>query len=167
MASQYKRSRLWVDPAFQLRLMLRIGGYFLLYILLVWHFGFFLDVMRGAAVGGVNKPMTELYVDYFAKQQPLLIAMVLLVPAFLYNLLRFSHRVAGPLFRCRALMREMAAGKVVPEFHPRQHDLMRDLFEAFNALIRRCNAQAAPAANGHAPAADADAPAESDVGAPV
>jgi hypothetical protein len=165
MAPQYKRSRLWVDPAFQLRLMLRIGGYFLLYILLVWHFGFFLDAMRGAAAGGANKPLSELYLDYFGKQQPLLIAMALLVPPFLYNLLRFSHRVAGPLFRCRAIMRDMADGKAVAEFHPRKGDLMRELFDAFNALIRRWNARVAPGANG--PAAEADAPAESDVGAPV
>jgi hypothetical protein len=163
MAPQYKRSRLWVDPAFQLRLMLRIGGYFLLYILLVWHFGFFLDAMRGAVAGGANKPLTELYLEYFGKQQPLLIAMALLVPPFLYNLLRFSHRVAGPLFRCRAVMRDMADGKPVAEFHPRKGDLMRDLFDAFNALIRRWNARVAPGANGHAPAAEA----ESDVGVPA
>ena len=29
--------------------MLRIAGYFVLYIILVWHFGFFLDVVRNAA----------------------------------------------------------------------------------------------------------------------
>jgi hypothetical protein len=158
--SEHKRSRLWVDPAFQLRLILRIATYFLLYILLVWHFGFFMDVLRDAATDGVRKPLLALYVDYFGKQQALLIAMALLVPAFLYDLLKFSHRVAGPLLRVRTLMREMADGKAVPEFKPRKYDLMRDLFDAFNALIKRCNAQAAPAAK-------ADAPSEHDLTVPV
>jgi hypothetical protein len=45
-------------------------------------------------------------------------------------------------------MQEMAEGKPVPEFTPRRHDLMPELFEAFNCLIREWNARAGSERNG-------------------
>ena len=38
-------------------------------------------------------------------------------------------------------MLEMASGKPVPEFKPRKQDLMPELFDAFNTLIKQCNAR--------------------------
>jgi hypothetical protein len=35
----------------------------------------------------------------------------------------------------------MAGGKTVREFKPRKYDLMPEFFEAFNLLIKHCNAQ--------------------------
>ena len=60
------------------------------------------------------------------------------------NLLKFSHRVAGPLYRCGNLMRQMANGQAVSEFHPRKHDLMREFFQSFNALVKVWNARITP-----------------------
>jgi hypothetical protein len=45
-------------------------------------------------------------------------------------------------------MEEMASGKPVPEFVPRKHDLMRELFQAFNALIKEWNNRLNAHANG-------------------
>jgi hypothetical protein len=38
-------------------------------------------------------------------------------------------------------MRDMAEGRVVPEFRPRKHDLLAGVFVDFNALIRIWNAR--------------------------
>lgn len=143
MGPKFNRSRLLVDPPFQARLLLRVGVYFLLYVLIVWHVGFALEMIRNAADGGVRKSVADLYVDFLSHQMMLIYAMVFTAPTFLYNLLKFSHRVAGPLYRCRSVMTEMAAGKAVPEFKPRQGDLMRELFLAFNSLIAAWNAKIA------------------------
>ena len=59
----------------------------------------------------------------------------------LYSLLKSSQRFAGPLLRCRELMRMMAEGKIVPEFKQRKYDLMGSLFEDLNTLIRASNAR--------------------------
>src|SRR5947207_11874011 len=93
--------------------------------------------------------------------------MVMILPAFLYDLLKFSHRVAGPLLRCRHLMNEMAAGKTVPEFKPRKYDLMKNFFDAFNALIKKWNAQVNARANEEASRPAANAPAEKEVTVPA
>src|SRR5262245_46495482 len=120
MNSSFKRTRLWVDPPFQARLLARMCLYLLLFVLVVLHIGFFLDTIRDLAANGPVKNFGALYAEYIRRQVPLLVALALMVPPVLFNLLRFSHRIAGPLFRCRRVMQEMAAGQVVPEFKPRQ-----------------------------------------------
>jgi hypothetical protein len=144
VAKPYKRTRLWVDPAFQCRLLVRIVVYWAL-VMVVWiHIayavertvGFVEKMSSGAAVEGVS------YTDFLWRQRFLLAGLVLALPAVLYDLLKFSHRIAGPLYRCRRAMQDMADGKPVAEFKPRKHDLLGELWPVFNALIRTCNARA-------------------------
>jgi hypothetical protein len=142
MKPAFQRKRIWVDPPFQGRLLLRLAFYLIAYIVVSWHLGFLFEAARDLAAGQGVKTFAHLYVESLLRQVPQMYAFVLLAPALLYDLLKFSHRVAGPLFRCRKVMQEMATGAVVPEFKPRKHDLMGELFAAFNALIRMHNARA-------------------------
>jgi hypothetical protein len=143
----YKRTRIWINPAFQFRVLARIGYYFLVYVVVVWLLGFFMEVLRSFYTNGVGRSPAQVAIDFLWQQRPLLIAIVAVTPFFIYDLIKFSHRIAGPLHRCRNMMRDMAAGKAVPEFKPRAHDLMPELFEDFNALVKAWNARLA-AANG-------------------
>jgi hypothetical protein len=156
-----RRGRLWIDPPFQGRLLLRVGLYLVAYAVLAWHAGFALEVMSQVAAGGATRALDALYADYFRRQLPLLCGLALLVPPLLYDMLRFSHRVAGPLRRCRTLMGQMAAGEAVREFQPRRGDLMVELFASFNGLIRAHNARAAA---GGDPAGAAEAAARNGGG---
>jgi hypothetical protein len=98
-------------------------------------------MLKNIHIVGFTKSFWTAYKDYFLQQGPLLLAFVIFTPAFLYDLLKFSHRLAGPLYRCRQLMAQMGRGKTVPEFKPRNNDLVRELEQAFNALIREWNAR--------------------------
>lgn len=138
MKNRYSRTRLWVDPPFQLRLLLRTAFYLLLYGLMVFHIGF--TFHRILAVGrGAEQSLASLYGEYLRQQMGLVYAFVVVAPIILYDLLKFSHRVAGPLSRCRTLMDDMADGKPVAEFRPRKDDLMNNFFDSFNRLIRVWN----------------------------
>lgn len=148
MQSKKNRSRLWIDPAFQGRLLLRMAAYLLIYSLAIFHFGFAFYLMADIATHGIHAGAGDLYLEYLAQQKSLLISLILFMPVLLYNLLGFSNRIAGPLFRCRKVMEEMAEGKQVPEFHPRKRDLMGPLFQAFNRLILAWNAQKSETRNG-------------------
>jgi hypothetical protein len=144
MAPPSKRKRLWVDRSFQLRLLGRMGLYLLLYLLIVWHVGFALGVMLRFSLNDLPQGIGALYRDYFARQQPVLFALVLITPPLLYDLLKFSHRIAGPLYRCRHVLQEMALGKPVRAFTPRKHDLLGELFQSFNQFIKEWNARVDP-----------------------
>jgi hypothetical protein len=141
----FKRTRLVVDPAVQFRLLGRLGAYLLIYTVTLLHVGFAIEVFEKVVIVEDGPLVTSLYLDYLVRQKSLLIGMALILPVLLYDLLKFSHRIVGPLFRIRRWMLDMAAGKAVREFVPRKHDLMTELFEAFNVLIKACNARVAPA----------------------
>jgi len=108
MKQRFTRGRLWVDPPFQFRLLARLGCYFLLYIFVVIQVGFAFQVMADIAANGVRDGVAGLYLEYLSKQRVLLITLVVTAPIVIYSMLRFSHRVAGPLYRCRQVMEEMA-----------------------------------------------------------
>jgi hypothetical protein len=152
MGMQYFRKRLWIKPAFQGRLLLHIGSYFLLYLLIICLMGFLL-FLQEALLAKQGKGGAGLYRAYLAELRPLFLASAILMPYFIYDLIKFSHRVAGPLHRCQKMMRETADGKPVPEFQPRKHDLMPEFFADFNALIRTWNSRITAEANGPSPSA--------------
>jgi hypothetical protein len=161
MTWYFKRTRLIVDRPVQFRLLGRLGAYLLIYTVTLLHVGFAIEVFEKVVMANDGPLVVDLYADYLVRQRALLIGMVLIMPVLLYDLLKFSHRIVGPLFRCRRWMLEMAEGKTVREFIPRKHDLMTELFEAFNVLIKSCNARAATAPGApQAPAVEGAAEAD-------
>lgn len=140
---KYQRKRLLVDRSFQLRLLLRLLAYAVLCTLITFHASFMVYVFTILLQDGPSQGVVSAYVDFLYRQQGLFWTLVMLAPMVLYDLLKFSNRIAGPLYRCRRVMREMAAGSAVPVFKPREHDLMADFFKDFNALIGVWNEQLA------------------------
>jgi hypothetical protein len=141
MGAKLKRRRLVVDPKMQFRLVLRIGWYLVLWTLAAFHVSFLFYLYATFLRGGAHRDFAGLYVDFFAYEKPLVTTLVVLAPLVLYDILKFSHRISGPLYRCRRVMRDMAAGKTVDEFKARERDFLDDVFVDFNALIRAWNAR--------------------------
>ncbi len=140
MGMPYFRKRLWIKPAFQGRLLLHIGSYFLLYLLIICLMGFLLFLQQSLVAKQVKSGIGP-YATYLGELRPLLYASIILLPYFIYDLIKFSNRVAGPLYRLQKTMREMADGKPVQEFKPRKGDLMPEFFDDFNALLRTWNSR--------------------------
>jgi len=135
-----QRKQLLVDRPLQGRLMARLWFYVFVYALVVLHAHFIMQLGYQAVQNGLQKDLFSLYVDFLRGQSYLFLSAALVAPLLLVDSLKFSNRIAGPLFRCRTMMHELAAGKAVPEFTPRKGDFMPELWQAFNALIRTCNA---------------------------
>ncbi len=138
---KFKRSRLWVNTGFQLRLLVRVSLYLIAFVVAAIHVAFVLEYMWHFATGALPVAMNEYYSEFMRRQSGFVFTLILLAPIFLYDLLKFSHRLAGPLFRCQKVMEDMAEGKQVSEFYPRKYDLMHDLFQSFNRLILAWNEQ--------------------------
>ncbi len=149
MRPKKNRTRLWVNPDFQFRLLTRITFYFVLWTFVVFHTNFIFLVIANVAANGPHQRLADHYLEFLSQQKALLVTLALVTPIILYDLLKFSHRIAGPLHRCQQVMQDMAAGKPVPEFKPRKRDLMGDLFQAFNGLIQEWNRRLSTPGNGH------------------
>jgi len=156
MTAKSQRKWLVVDPRFQFRLVLRMAGYLVVYSLVAFHL-FFLFYAFGVAT---QKGVAVAYQEFLSYQKPFLTTLLLITPMVAYDLLKFSNRIVGPLYRCRRVMRDMAAGQAVAEFKARDQDFLDEFFTDFNALIKVWNAKVAvppggqrggpaPEANGH------------------
>lgn len=68
---------------------------------------------------------------------PFLIVMVFLLPVFVVDTIKISHRFAGPIFSLRRSMREVAEGKPPKKLQFREGDFWHELAQDYNAMIAR------------------------------
>lgn len=144
MFSSYKRTRIWINPGFQTRILARMVFYVIGSSVVIFHLAFFFELCWRMFHGAPGS-LTEAYMDFIEMHRFFLIGWVVFMPWVMFDVIRFSHRIAGPFYRCRRMMLEMAAGKRVPDFKPRKNDLMPEFFESFNVLIEHCNEGVQPA----------------------
>jgi hypothetical protein len=62
---------------------------------------------------------------------------LLLIPLVVFDMVRFSHRFAGPMVRLRRGMNELAEGQPTPHVIPRDGDFWRDFAEDYNRVVDR------------------------------
>jgi methyl-accepting chemotaxis protein len=68
--------------------------------------------------------------------QTLLIVTVVVGLATIAVTLFFSHKIAGPLFRVKKVMQELAGGDFSSDFHIRELDQLQELANTFNSTIK-------------------------------
>ena len=132
------RKRLFVNPAIQGRLLVRAAVYWFFYHGVLWMtlFLFRYAEHRGAKLAGASpRTFSELYAEFSHEYMGLWVCAVAIVPIVLWDLLCFSHRIAGPLVRFRNTLESLTAGKTVSEVRLRDSDLLNELNDAFNRYL--------------------------------
>jgi nitrogen fixation/metabolism regulation signal transduction histidine kinase len=72
---------------------------------------------------------------------PLLMVMVFLLPVFVVDTIKLSHRFAGPIFALRRAMREVAQGQPPRQVRFRSSDFWHELAEDYNAMLKQLGAK--------------------------
>lgn len=130
-----KRRQLLVDPQVQGMLMRHACCYCLGCILFVT-----VPLLIGLTVVFPQRTFVENLTALWTQYQAVLMALVLMVPFILYDLLKLSNRFAGPLFRLRREMRRLADGEDVQPIHFRDGDFWQDMAFRFNQILARIHA---------------------------
>jgi hypothetical protein len=131
------RCRIWIAP-FQSKLFFRVIAYWLIYQISMWNFLFVWRLLRDG-----RGDLWEQYTGFCSEFYPILIAFSVIVPFFAYDAVRFSHRVAGPIYRFQQTIRAIAAGKPVPVVKLRKGDYLIDFQNDLNAMIFTLQRQSA------------------------
>ena len=136
---KHMRRRLFVDPAFQGRLLARLVVYWAIYHVALWHL-LFLFTMIGASLmhdpASPSKTWGTQYQEFFRDHLSIIICFLVMLPILGRDLLKFSHRLAGPLVRFRNTMQDMIDGKPVEPVTLRKYDLPSQFLSVFNDMIR-------------------------------
>jgi len=123
------RKRFFVDYRVQGALIVRIVLYWLtclvamMLLLLGW--GMFTAPARPLPVH-----LTELWTLY----GPVAVVSLLLLPGVIFDLLRLSNRFAGPMFRLRRSLHDLAQGKPVAAVQFRHSDFWQEFADDFNTI---------------------------------
>jgi len=139
---KHQRKRLFVDSAFQGRLLLRLVIYWAIYHVALWHLLFLFNMMAAAMNHDPTAPaksVDTLYREFAVDHFSIVVCFLVMLPILGRDLLKFSHRFAGPLVRFRNTMQQMVDGRPVEPVTLRKFDLPSDFLGVFNKMVKAWN----------------------------
>jgi len=130
--SQPKRKKTYVDPQVQGALVRR----------LIFHWVSFLAVSSAVTfcLQVLTNPLEskgQHFQNLWWTHGPFLLVMIFLLPVFVLDSIRISHRFAGPIYRLRQTIRSLAQGKSPQRLKFRDFDFWHGLAEDFNQMVDR------------------------------
>ncbi len=145
-----QRRNLYVSRSIQGMVMARFAAYWIGYHFALWHGMLLYGYVKGNLLQTMNSGMRmsfwEYYVKFFEVNNSILVCAALICPIFLWDTLRVTHRIAGPVIRFKNVLKRLTRGEQVSEVKLRDDDLLRDLEQAFNEYLasREKSEQAGP-----------------------
>lgn len=129
-----RRAQFFVDGDLQGTLVRRVVIYWLLAILTMSAGILLTKLLWGAAPNG------QLVAEVVSTLLPAAVLSLLPLPLIIRDLIRASHRFAGPMLRVRRGLAELAAEGKSPPIVPREGDAWPDCIADFNQLANRLSA---------------------------
>jgi hypothetical protein len=130
-----KRRRFYIDSAVQGALARYIIVHWLSFVLITSLITLMLQWLWNP-----SRPLVDHLQDVLWRHGPFLVAISLLLPAFVIDIIRLSHGIVGPVYRLRRAMREVASGKPPQKLSLRVGGFWPDLAGDFNGLLLRAGA---------------------------
>jgi sensor histidine kinase YesM len=126
---QEQRKKIWIDR-FQTYLSVRLALYFVLYQAAVWAL-VLIEKNIFAVMEDVVGPGGGLGVFL------VLVGVVVVVGLlFIYDAIKLTHRIVGPLYRIRKTLQAVAAGEEMDLVKLREGDLLQELKDDLNEMLK-------------------------------
>ncbi len=129
--SKPRRTKRFIDSRVQGALARRIIAHWLLFVGVGCLVAFVLQVLSNPF-----RPISEHVRDMWWTHGPFLLVLVFLMPVFVVDTIKLSHRFAGPIFALRRAIRNVAEGGVVKPLRFRKRDFWHDLADDWNTMLR-------------------------------
>src|SRR5579864_5630203 len=124
-----KRSKVWIDR-FQTTLCLRIVLYFILYQVAVWSLDTIERRLSATLTSALGREATVYFRSFLG------VAIVLLGALFIFDALRMAHRLVGPLYRFRLIIKAITAGDEVELIRLRKGDHLQEMKDELNEMLK-------------------------------
>jgi hypothetical protein len=133
-----RRKQTFVNARVQGRFLGRIAAYWVLYHIVLWHglFVYRYAQMRLSATAGHGvDPFRSIYWQFCIDYSPLLVCSLVIMPLFMLDFARMTHRFVGPLVRVRETLLQLMENERVANVEFRKGDLLPELQVAFNDFL--------------------------------
>ena len=152
MTSKKPRKKIYLGWKLHGRIVARFAMYWALYNFIVWQclFGREFLLYESSLFDG-RQPITfGEFLQSFASQYGWMIVFAIIVfPMMVWEIVRVTHRIIGPLKRLEGVLQRMADGEIIQHVKFRDGDLIESFEKAFNrylAALHAANANATAAA---------------------
>ncbi len=140
MSQHPQRKKTFVDSQVQGALVRRLVFHWLAFIGVAAAVAFCLQVLTDPF-----KPFGEHVGSVWRTHGPFLMVLVFMLPVFVVDTIKLSHRFAGPIYRLRVTIRELANGADFRPLKFREIDFWQGLAEDFNVMVARLRGDAVDA----------------------
>jgi hypothetical protein len=132
MPSRPQRTKKFIDSKVQGALARRIIFHWLVFLAVASVAALMLQVLSDPF-----RPAGDHLENLWYTHGPFLVVMIFLLPVFVIDTVKISHRFAGPIFSLRRAMREIADGQPPRKLKFRDGDFWHELANDYNAMIAR------------------------------
>lgn len=127
-----QRKSLYINRSVQGQLIVRSVMQWFFYMCAV-----LLTIVIWTVIRSPSQSAIALIYQAFMYFWPAIIASLMILPLFLYDMLKESNRIAGPIHRLKIEMQKFTNGEKVKELRFRDRDHWEEIAEEFNALVRK------------------------------
>jgi hypothetical protein len=127
---QPRRTKHFIDSNVQGALARRIILHWLAFLGVAFFVSFILQVLSNPF-----RPILAHMHDLWFTHGPFLLVMLFLLPVFVMDTVKLSHRFAGPIFSLRRAIREIATGQPPRRLKFRRLDFWKDLADDYNTML--------------------------------
>lgn len=135
------RKKTFVDPQVQGALVRRLLLHWVGFFLVASVVAFVLQVLSNPF-----QPLGGHFQQLWWTQGPFLLVMIFLLPVFVLDTIKLSHRFAGPIYRLRQTIRLIAEGNAPTRLKFRDFDFWQGLADDFNQMLDRFEGEASSSA---------------------
>jgi hypothetical protein len=122
------RKKIWIDR-FQTYVSIRLAVYFILYQAAVW--ALYVIDGRMSTLGGTVGGQTSVFGFVLTP-----IAGLTLGFLFIYDSIKLTHRIVGPLYRFRKTIQAVTAGEEISLIRLREGDHLLEMRDDFNEMLK-------------------------------
>ena len=130
--NQCVRRQLWIDENVQGAIVWRVSVY--------WAACFLLVTIPLVTIANWQDP-TRSSIEHLGlawqRFGPAYVCLFMLLPIILWDALRLSHRIAGPILRVRRQLVQINSGEPFSELHFRDSDFWQEMADQVNRLGRK------------------------------
>ena len=126
------RKKTFVDAKVQGALVRRLVLHWVAFIAVASLVAFCLQVL-----GNPFQPLQQHVEQMWWTHGPFLLVMFFMLPVFIVDTIKLSHRFAGPIYRLRNTIRSLAQGEQFKPVQFREMDFWQGLAEDFNQMVER------------------------------
>src|SRR3954454_8916784 len=124
------RKKKFIDSNVQGALSRRIILHWLIFMLVTSVVAFVLQVLSDPFRG-----LSSHFKELWWSQGPFFLVMLFLLPVFVMDAIKLSHRFVGPIFSLRRAIQSIGKGETPRKLKFRQLDFWQDLAEDYNAML--------------------------------